>query len=73
MKKQANTICNIINDICSQKEIKALIFVGCGRMNDFMVELIKKGLSFPKTCLLPFNPSLGLMEGTVLFGVESLK
>ena len=38
-----------------------------------MVELIKKGLSFPKTCLLPDNPSLGLMEGTVLFGVESLK
>ena len=72
MKIQANTICNIINNICSKTEVKALIFIGHYSSNEVIIHLINKGLNFQKTCLYPSNPDLGLMEGTVLFGVENL-
>ena len=72
MKIQANTICNIIKDICSKKKVKALIFVGHYSLNEVMTKLIKKGLNFPIDILCPSRPSLTLMDGTVLFGLESL-
>ena len=71
MKEQANSICKIINDIISKEGIKTLIFVGGYCSNDILTELIKKGLNGIATFLQPSNPSLSIMEGAVLFGIES--
>ena len=70
MKKQVNSICKIINDINSKEEIKTLIFVGGYCSNEILTELIKKGLDKVEIYLQPSNPSLAIMEGAVLFGIE---
>ena len=70
MKKQAKSICDIINDINSKEEIKTLIFVGGYCSNQILTKLIKDGLNKITTYLLPSNPSLAIMEGAVLFGIE---
>ena len=70
MKIQADSICKIINNINSKEEIKTVIFVGGYCSNDILVQLIKNGLKKIKTHLLPSNPSLSIMEGAVLFGIE---
>ena len=70
MKEQANSIDEIINDINSKEEIKTLIFVGGYCYNEILLELIKNGLNKITTYLQPSNPSLSIMEGAVLFGIE---
>ena len=70
MKIQANSICEIINNINSKEEIKTLIFVGGYCSNELLIELIKNGLKKFTTYLLPSLPSLSIMEGAVLFGIE---
>ena len=70
MKQQAKSICDIINDINSKEEIKTLIFVGGYCSNQILTKLIKDGLNKITTYLLPSNPSLAIMEGAVLFGIE---
>ena len=70
MKIQADSICKIINDINSKEEIKTLIFVGGYCSNEILTNLIKNGLNKITTYLQPSNPSLAIMEGAVLFGIE---
>ena len=70
MNNQANSICKIINDINSKENIKTLIFVGGYCSNEIIVKLIKKGLEKISTYLQPSNPSLSIMEGAVIFGIE---
>ena len=70
MKMQAVSICKIINDINIKEEIKTIIFVGGYCSNEIMVKLIKNGLNKITTYLQPSNPSLAIMEGAVLFGIE---
>ena len=73
MKTQSNSICQIINDITSKEEIKTLIFVGGYCSNEILLKLIKDGLNKIITYLQPSNPSLAIMEGAVLFGMEPSK
>ena len=70
IKKQADSICKIINDITSKENIKTLIFVGGYCSNEILLQCIKKGLNNITTYLQPSNPSLAIMEGAVLFGIE---
>ena len=70
MKKQADSICKIINDINEKEEIKTLIFVGGYCSNEILLKLIKSGLNKITRCLQPSNPSLSIMEGAVIFGIE---
>ena len=70
MKTQANLICEIINNINLKEEIKTLIFVGGYCSNEILVNLIKNSLKKINTYLQPSNPSLAIMEGAVLFGIE---
>ena len=70
MKTQANSICDIINRINSKEEIKTVIFVGGYCSNEIIVNLIKNNLKKVNTYLQPSNPSLAIMEGAVLFGIE---
>ena len=70
MKEQANSICKIINDINSKEEIKTIIFVGGYCYNEILIKLIKNGLNKITTYLQPSNPSLAIMEGAVLFGIQ---
>ena len=70
MKEQANSICKIINDINSKEEIKTIIFVGGYCYNEILMKLIKNGLNKITNYLQPSNPSLAIMEGAVLFGIE---
>ena len=70
MKIQANSICKIINDINSKEDIKTIIFVGGYCSNEILIKLIKNGLNKITTYLQPSNPSLSIMEGAVLFGIE---
>ena len=70
MKEQANSICKIINDINSKEEIKTIIFVGGYYYNEILIQLIKDGLNKITTYFQPSNPSLAIMEGAVLFGIE---
>ena len=70
MKTQANSICKIINEINSKEEIKTIIFVGGYCYNEILLKLIKDGLDKITTYLQPSNPSLAIMEGAVLFGIE---
>ena len=70
MKAQADSICKIINDITSKEKIKTIIFVGGYCSNEILIKLIKKGLNTIQTYLQPSNPSLAIMEGSVLFGIE---
>ena len=73
MKEQANSICKIINDINSEEDIKTIIFVGGYCYNEILIKLIKNGLNKITTYLQPSNPSLAIMEGAVLFGIEPSK
>ena len=71
MKAQTNSICKIINDILSKENIKTIIFVGGYCSNEILLKLIKDYLSHKITTYLqPSNPSLAIMEGAVLFGIE---
>ena len=70
IERQASSICKIINDINSNEEIKTLIFVGGYCSNEILTKLIKNGLNKITTYLQPSNPSLSIMEGAVLFGIE---
>ena len=70
LKNQADSICNIINDILSKENIKTLIFVGGYCNNKVLLELIKKGLKNNIIPLQPSRPCLSIMEGAVLFGIE---
>jgi len=70
MKIQANSICEIINCITSKETIKTIIFVGGYCYNEVILTLIKSGLNKIETYLQPSNPSLAIMEGAVLFGIE---
>ena len=70
IEEQSNSICKIINDINSKEEIKTLIFVGGYCSNEILTSLIKNGLNKVTTYLQPSNPSLSIMEGAVLFGIE---
>ena len=70
MKLQANSICQIINNINSKEEIHTLIFVGGYCSNEILTKLIKNNLKKITTYLQPSNPSLSIMEGAVLFGIE---
>ena len=56
MKKQADSICKIINDINEKEEIKTLIFVGGYCSNEILLKLIKSGLNKITTYLQPSNP-----------------
>ena len=69
-KIQSNSKCQIINDINSKEEIKTIIFVGGYCSNEILLKLIKSGLNKITTFLKPSNPSLAIMEGAVLFGIE---
>ena len=70
MKIQANSICKIINDINIKEDIKTIIFVGGYCANEILLKLIKNGLNKITTYLQPSNPSLAIMEGAVLFGIQ---
>jgi hypothetical protein len=70
MKIQANSICKIINEINKNENIKTIIFVGGYSNNKIILKLIKNGLKKIKIILHPSNPSLAIMEGAVLFGIE---
>ena len=70
MVAQAESICNIINDISRKEKINALIFVGGYSSSDIITNLIETGLSNIKTILRPSNPSLAIMIGAVLFGIS---
>ena len=70
MKNQANSISEIINGINSKEEIKTIIFVGGYCSNEIIVNLIKNTLKKIITYLQPSNPSLAIMEGAVLFGMD---
>ena len=70
MKKQANSISEIMNEINTKEEIKTVIFVGGYCANEMMVNLIKYNLKKINIYLQPSNLSLAIMEGAVLFGIE---
>jgi len=70
MKIQASSICKIINDINSKELIKTIIFVGGYCSNEILLKLIKNDLIKITTYLQPSNPSLSIMEGAVLFGIQ---
>jgi len=70
MKIQANSISEIINEINKKEVIKTIIFVGGYCSNEILVNLIKNNLKKVNVFLQPSNPSLAIMEGAVLFGIE---
>ena len=70
MKTQAYFISEIINGINLKEEIKTIIFVGGYCSNEILVNLIKDDLKKINSYLQPSNPSLAVMEGAVLFGIE---
>ena len=70
MKIQANSISEIINGINLNEEIKTIIFVGGYSSNEILINLIKNNLKKINIYLQPSNPSLAIMEGAVLFGIE---
>jgi hypothetical protein len=47
-----------------------MIFVGGYCSNDILLNLIKNGTNKITTYLQPSNPSLAIMEGAVLFGIQ---
>ena len=73
IKNQANLICKTIKDILSHSNtiIDSLIFVGGYCANSIIISLIKEGLKgYIKNFLQPSKPSLAIMEGAVLFGIN---
>ena len=70
MKIQVDNICKIINNIITKEEIKTIIFVGGYCSNEILIKLIKNGLKNITIYLQPSNPSLAIMDGAVLFGID---
>ena len=70
MKIQADSICKKITEITNEKEINTIILVGGYCYNDVITNLIKNGQDKIKTFLQPSNPSLAVVEGAVLFGID---
>ena len=73
IKIQANLICKAIKEILNSADIKidSLIFVGGYCSNNIITSLIKNGLkAYIRNFLQPSKPSLAIMEGAVLFGIN---
>ena len=72
INQQANSICEIIKNIHAKnnEDIKTLIFVGGYSSNEVLVSLIKNGLTNILNILMPTKPSLAVMEGAVIFGMN---
>ena len=72
MEEQANLICNEIKGILSKtkKEINTIMFVGGYCSNEVIISKIRIGLGEHFYYLQPSNPSLAIMEGAVLFGIN---
>ena len=72
IKKQANSICAVINNILEKKpEITSMILVGNYCNNEVLISEIKKQLSNKISYFLkPSRPGTSIMEGTVLFGLN---
>ena len=73
MKIQAISFCNIINEINIEKKIKTMVFTGNQSNNEIITNLIKDELKENITHYLRVsNSNISILEGTVLFGKESL-
>jgi hypothetical protein len=73
IKKQADSICEIINKIVesSDEDINSMILVGGYCSNEIMISEIKKNLSNKiSNFLVPSKPCLSIMEGAVIFGLN---
>ena len=73
IKNQSNLICKSIREILNSPNITidSLIFVGGYCSNSIITSLIKDGLKrFIRNFLQPSKPSLAIMEGAVLFGIN---
>ena len=70
MNIQANSISKVINEINLKEKIRNIIFVGGYCSNEIILKLIKENLNIITTYLQPSNPSLAIMEGAVIFGIE---
>ena len=73
IKNQANLICKEIKGILNSTNTKidSLIFVGGYCSNSIITSLIKEGLKgYINNFLQPSKPSLAIMEGAVLFGIN---
>jgi hydrogenase maturation factor HypF (carbamoyltransferase family) len=76
IKKQVNSICEIIKNILesSNNEIISIILVGGYCSNEILISEIKNQLSNKITYFLqPSKPSLAIYEGAVLFGLNQNK
>ena len=71
INEQANLVLKSIQEIIEKKSlINTIIFVGGYCSNDILISLIKKKLGKGINYLQPSNPSLAIMEGAVLFGLN---
>ena len=70
MKKKADSICKIINDISKKEKIEGIIFVGVLSYNEIILKLIQNGLNDIKSYLRPSRPCLTIIEGAVLYGIQ---
>ena len=70
IEEQSKLICKEIMDITSKiiEEINAIIFVGGYCTNEVLISKIKNGLNKNYNYIQPYNPSLAIMDGAVLFG-----
>jgi len=77
IKKQANSICEIIKNILesSDEEINSIILVGGYSSNDILISEIKQEILslYNINFLQPERPYLSVMEGAVYFGLDSNK
>lgn len=72
--EQSKEICKKINNILTQakEEINTVIFVGGYCSNEILISLIKELLKEKITnFLIPSKPSMAVMEGAVLFGLNT--
>jgi len=75
IKKQVNSICEIINNILNYDEgINSIILVGGYCSNEVLISEIKNQLSNRiSNFIQPSKPCLSIMEGAVLFGLNPNK
>ena len=75
IRKQVNSICQIINNILKNDEnINSIIFVGGYCSNEVLISEIKNELSSKiSNFFQPSKPCLSIMEGAVLFGINPNK
>ena len=75
IKRQVNSICEIINIILKYEEsINSIILVGGYCSNEVLMSEIKKQLlNKISNCFQPSKPCLAIMEGAVLFGLNPNK